>query len=196
MWSRSASRSSRVSSSPTCSSEVGAVGGSASRWADRKRAEREVRFLRRNHVSAWIRPAGKSAHEVVVRIDAGGHRPGAAERSRFRRSPLTPLQSAGRSQRRFSAANRPARTPAAPAARKNAGSSSIPRPIVCTWMPRGSELLDRRSSVDLDEMVALLQLPRRSASHTAVRCSSSSSAGHRDVHVDLADVGQDRERVM
>jgi hypothetical protein len=34
---------------------------------DRKRAEREVRFLRRNHVAAWIRPAGKSAYEVVVR---------------------------------------------------------------------------------------------------------------------------------
>ena len=34
---------------------------------DRKRAEREVRFLRRNHVSAWIRPAGKSAYEVIVR---------------------------------------------------------------------------------------------------------------------------------
>ncbi|MGH2673627.1 MAG: hypothetical protein ACRDHC_11680 [Actinomycetota bacterium] len=34
---------------------------------DRKRAEREVRFLRRNHVSAWIRPAGKSTYEVIVR---------------------------------------------------------------------------------------------------------------------------------
>jgi len=34
---------------------------------DRKRAEREVRFLRRNHVSAWIRPAQGSAYEVVVR---------------------------------------------------------------------------------------------------------------------------------
>ena len=43
-----------------------------SRWEriamwDRKRAEREVRFLRRNHVSAWIRPAHGSAYEVVVR---------------------------------------------------------------------------------------------------------------------------------
>jgi len=34
---------------------------------DRKRTEREVRFLRRNHVSAWIRPASGSAYEVVVR---------------------------------------------------------------------------------------------------------------------------------
>ena len=34
---------------------------------DRKRAEREVRFLRRNHVAAWIRPAHRSAYEVVVR---------------------------------------------------------------------------------------------------------------------------------
>ena len=46
--------------------------GGRGRWqrvamGDRKRAEREVRFLRRNHVSAWIRPAGKSAYEVVVR---------------------------------------------------------------------------------------------------------------------------------
>lgn len=43
-----------------------------SRWeriamGDRKRAEREVRFLRRNHISAWIRPARGSAYEVVVR---------------------------------------------------------------------------------------------------------------------------------
>ena len=48
------------------------VRGGRGRWqrvamGDRKRAEREVRFLRRNHVSAWIRPAGKSAYEVVVR---------------------------------------------------------------------------------------------------------------------------------
>ena len=34
---------------------------------DRKRAEREVRFLRRNHISAWIRPASGSAYEIVVR---------------------------------------------------------------------------------------------------------------------------------
>ena len=48
------------------------VRGGRGRWqrvamGDRKRAEREVRFLRRNHVSAWIRPAGKSAYEVVAR---------------------------------------------------------------------------------------------------------------------------------
>ena len=46
--------------------------GGSSRWeriamGDRKRAEREVRFLRRNHVSAWIRPAPGSAYEVIVR---------------------------------------------------------------------------------------------------------------------------------
>jgi hypothetical protein len=46
--------------------------GGAGRWeriamGDRQRAEREVRFLRRNHVSAWIRPAHGSAYEVVVR---------------------------------------------------------------------------------------------------------------------------------
>jgi hypothetical protein len=34
---------------------------------DRRRAEREVRFLRRNHISAWIRPAPGSAYEIVVR---------------------------------------------------------------------------------------------------------------------------------
>jgi hypothetical protein len=34
---------------------------------DRKRAEREVRFLRRNHISAWIRPASGHAYEVIVR---------------------------------------------------------------------------------------------------------------------------------
>jgi hypothetical protein len=33
----------------------------------RKRAEREVRFLRRNHVSAWIRPASRLEYEVIVR---------------------------------------------------------------------------------------------------------------------------------
>jgi hypothetical protein len=46
--------------------------GGSSRWeriamGDRERAEREVRFLRRNHISAWIRPASNSAYEVVVR---------------------------------------------------------------------------------------------------------------------------------
>jgi hypothetical protein len=46
--------------------------GGRGRWepiamGDRKRAEREVRFLRRNHVSAWIRPAQGSAYEIVVR---------------------------------------------------------------------------------------------------------------------------------
>jgi hypothetical protein len=46
--------------------------GGRSRWeriamGDRKRAEREVRFLRRNHITAWIRPARGSAYEVVVR---------------------------------------------------------------------------------------------------------------------------------
>ncbi len=46
--------------------------GGRGRWqrvamGNRKRAEREVRFLRRNHVSAWVRPAGKNAYEVVVR---------------------------------------------------------------------------------------------------------------------------------
>jgi hypothetical protein len=46
--------------------------GGRGRWeriamGDRKRAEREVRFLRRNHVSSWIRPARGSAYEVVVR---------------------------------------------------------------------------------------------------------------------------------
>jgi hypothetical protein len=46
--------------------------GGRSRWeriamGDRKRAEREVRFLRRNRISAWIRPAQGSAYEVVVR---------------------------------------------------------------------------------------------------------------------------------
>jgi hypothetical protein len=48
------------------------IRGGRSRWeriamGDRRRAEREVRFLRRNHVSAWIRPASRSAYEVVVR---------------------------------------------------------------------------------------------------------------------------------
>ena len=46
--------------------------GGRSRWqrvamGDRRRAEREVRFLRRNHVSAWIRPASGHAYEVIVR---------------------------------------------------------------------------------------------------------------------------------
>jgi hypothetical protein len=48
--------------------------GGRGRWerigmGDRKRAERGVRFLRRNHVSAWIRPAQGNAYEVVVRTE-------------------------------------------------------------------------------------------------------------------------------
>ena len=48
------------------------VRGGRGRWqrvamGDRKRAEREVRFLRRNQVSAWIRPASRREYEVVVR---------------------------------------------------------------------------------------------------------------------------------
>ena len=48
------------------------VRGGRGRWqrvamGERKRAEREVRFLRRNHVTAWIRPASAGAYEVVVR---------------------------------------------------------------------------------------------------------------------------------
>jgi hypothetical protein len=46
--------------------------GGRGRWeriamGDRRRAERAVRFLRRNHITAWIRPARGSAYEVVVR---------------------------------------------------------------------------------------------------------------------------------
>jgi hypothetical protein len=48
------------------------VRGGRGRWqrvamGDRRRSEAAVRFLRRNHVSAWIRPASRSAYEVVVR---------------------------------------------------------------------------------------------------------------------------------
>jgi hypothetical protein len=48
------------------------VRGGRGRWqrvamGERKRAEREVRFLRRNHVAAWIRPASGGAYEVIVR---------------------------------------------------------------------------------------------------------------------------------
>jgi len=48
------------------------VRGGRGRWqrvamGDRKRAEREVRFLRRNQVSAWIRPASRREYEVIVR---------------------------------------------------------------------------------------------------------------------------------
>ena len=48
------------------------VRGGRGRWqpvamGDRKRAEREVRFLRRNQVAAWIRPASRREYEVVVR---------------------------------------------------------------------------------------------------------------------------------
>jgi hypothetical protein len=34
---------------------------------DRRRAEEAVRFLRRQHVTAWVRPTGRSGAEVVVR---------------------------------------------------------------------------------------------------------------------------------
>jgi hypothetical protein len=34
---------------------------------DRRRAEDAVRFLRRQHVTAWVHPAGRSGYEVVVR---------------------------------------------------------------------------------------------------------------------------------
>jgi hypothetical protein len=48
------------------------VRGGRGRWqrvamGERKRAEREVRFLRRNHVTAWIRPASGNAYEIIVR---------------------------------------------------------------------------------------------------------------------------------
>jgi hypothetical protein len=48
------------------------VRGGRGRWqrvamGDRRRAEREVRFLRRNHISSWIRPATRNAYEVIVR---------------------------------------------------------------------------------------------------------------------------------
>ena len=33
----------------------------------RRRSEDAVRFLRRNHVEAWVRPAGRASYEVVVR---------------------------------------------------------------------------------------------------------------------------------
>jgi hypothetical protein len=43
-----------------------------SRWqriasGNRKRAEDEVHFLRRNHIKAWIRPASARTYEVIVR---------------------------------------------------------------------------------------------------------------------------------
>jgi hypothetical protein len=46
--------------------------GGRSRWqriaiGNRRRAEEEVRFLRRNHVKAWIRPASAKTYEVIVR---------------------------------------------------------------------------------------------------------------------------------
>ncbi|HYY07321.1 MAG TPA: hypothetical protein VFA25_01825 [Actinomycetota bacterium] len=46
--------------------------GGRGRWqriasGNRRRAEDEVRFLRRNHVKAWIRPASGKSHEVIVR---------------------------------------------------------------------------------------------------------------------------------
>jgi hypothetical protein len=34
---------------------------------DRRRTEEAVRFLRRQHVTAWVHPAGRSGFEVVVR---------------------------------------------------------------------------------------------------------------------------------
>jgi hypothetical protein len=48
------------------------VRGGRGRWqrvamGERKRAEREVRFLRRNRVPAWIRPASGGAYEIIVR---------------------------------------------------------------------------------------------------------------------------------
>jgi hypothetical protein len=48
------------------------VRGGRGRWqriasGNRRRAEDEVRFLRRNHVKAWIRPASGRTYEVIVR---------------------------------------------------------------------------------------------------------------------------------
>lgn len=34
---------------------------------DRRRAEDAVRFLRRQHVTAWVHPTGQRGYEVVVR---------------------------------------------------------------------------------------------------------------------------------
>ena len=46
--------------------------GTNGRWqrvasGDRRRAEQAVRFLRRQHVTAWIHPTGGKGFEVVVR---------------------------------------------------------------------------------------------------------------------------------
>ena len=41
----------------------------------------------------------------------------------------------------------------------------------------GAELLQRRLSIHLDEMVGLLQLPRTERSQIAARCASSSRTG-------------------
>jgi hypothetical protein len=46
--------------------------GGRRRWqriasGSRRRTEDEVRFLRRNHVKAWIRPASAKTYEVIVR---------------------------------------------------------------------------------------------------------------------------------
>jgi hypothetical protein len=48
--------------------------GGRGRWqrvgmGTRERAERAVRFLRRNRVAAWIRPAGPATYEVIVRTE-------------------------------------------------------------------------------------------------------------------------------
>jgi len=48
------------------------VRGGRGRWqrvaeGGRRRSEDAVRFLRRNHVEAWVRPSGPRTYEVVVR---------------------------------------------------------------------------------------------------------------------------------
>ncbi len=48
------------------------IRGGRGRWqrvamGNRRHTERAVRFLRRNHISAWVRLAGDHTYEVVVR---------------------------------------------------------------------------------------------------------------------------------
>ena len=50
----------------------GTLLGTEGRWeavgsGDRRHAEEAVRFLRRQHVTAWIHPRGRTGAEVIVR---------------------------------------------------------------------------------------------------------------------------------
>ena len=155
-------------------------------------AERDA-SVPRNHVSAWIQPA-TGTYEVSCEPGRPTS-PGAPERAGVRRPWI--VQSVGRSPAAVLGGQPAGEDAGRPGREEERGIVVDPASHRAHVDAAGAELVDGRLPVHLDELVASPRASReRSASQTAARCASSARHGHRDVHVDLADVRQDRERVM